>query len=527
MVQSYKKNYQIADYYDTIIIGSGIGSLTTAVLLAKRGQKVLVLERHYTAGGFTHIFKRKGYEWDVGIHYIGGMEKDHSVLKKIFDYITESKLKWADMGPVYDRIVIGEQTYDFVKGVGNWTEKMLEYFPEESTAIGQYLDLVFDVSKTSRNFFIEKTFTPWMSKLFGWYLRKPYLKYANQSTETVLRRITDNDRLIKVLCGQYGDYGLPPKQSSFAMHASLVRHYFSGGYFPIGGSSQIVETIAPVLHRLGSALLISAEVDEILVDNNKAVGVRMKDGKSFKATNIISNAGIFTTYNSLIPKASFQKHQLAKHLKQVKHSVAHACLYIGLEGSPEALKLPKANYWIYPKDLSHDACVDRYLKDISQDFPVVYISFPAAKDPDWSNRYPGKSTVDIITLVPYESFAAWDGKRWKKRGADYEALKESIAQRLLAILYEKEPQLRGAVNYYELSTALSTKHFVNYEKGELYGLDHDTNRFSQKFLRPQTAIKKLYLTGQDIATAGVGGAAFSGVLTASTVLRKNLMKDIL
>ena len=116
MVQSYKKNYQIADHYDTIIIGSGIGSLTTAVLLAKRGQKVLVLERHYTAGGFTHIFKRKGYEWDVGIHYIGGMEKDHSVLKKIFDYITESKLKWADMGPVYDRIVIGEQTYDFVKG---------------------------------------------------------------------------------------------------------------------------------------------------------------------------------------------------------------------------------------------------------------------------------------------------------------------------------------------------------------------------------------------------------------------------
>ena len=159
MIQSYKKNYTISDSYDTIIIGSGMGSLTTATLLAKQGQKVLILERHYTAGGFTHIFKRKGYEWDVGIHYVGGMEKENSILKNIFDYITEEQLKWADMGEVYDRIVIGDKTYDFVKGVGNWTDKMLSYFPNDEKAIRTYIDLVFKVSKTGRNFFLEKTFS--------------------------------------------------------------------------------------------------------------------------------------------------------------------------------------------------------------------------------------------------------------------------------------------------------------------------------------------------------------------------------
>ncbi len=527
MVQSYKKNYKIAESYDTIIIGSGMGSLTAATFLAKQGQKVLILERHYTAGGFTHIFKRKGYEWDVGIHYVGSMEKETSILKKIFDYITEEKLKWADMGEVYDRIVIGDKTYDFVKGVGNWTEKMIGYFPGEEQAIRKYLDLVFDCSKTSRNFFIEKTFSPLMSKLFGWFFRKSYLKYSRKSTYDVLKGLTDNEELIKVLCGQYGDYGLTPKKSSFAMHASLVRHYFSGGFFPVGGSSQIVETIAPVLHRLGSAILISAEVSEVIIEKNTAVGVKMKDGKEFRAKNIISNAGLFTTYNSLLPKETFQQHNLGEHLKQVKHSVAHACLYIGLDGNPDELKLPKANYWIYPDKLSHDECVDNYLKDQEQPFPVVYVSFPAAKDPDWPNRYPGKSTVDIITLVPYETFAEWDGKRWKKRGEDYEALKEKIAQRLLKALYEKEPQLEGKVAYYELSSALTTKHFVNYEKGELYGLDHTSERFEQKFLRPQTAIKNFYLTGQDVATAGVGGAAFAGVLTASVVTGKNMMKEVL
>mgnify|MGYP000521454147 CR=1 FL=1 len=527
MVQSYKKKHELAASYDTIIIGSGIGGLTTAVMLAKKGHKVLVLERHYTAGGFTHIFKRKGYEWDVGIHYVGSMEKESSILKKIFDHITDEQLKWEDMGEVYDRIVIGDKTYNYVKGVGNWTHKMIEYFPKEEKAIRSYVDLIFKASATSRNFFVEKTLSPLLSKLIGWFLRKPYLAYSRKSTYEVLSSLTQNQELIKVLAGQYGDYGLPPKQSSFAMHASLVRHYFSGGFFPIGGSSQIVETIAPVLERLGSTILISAEVDEVLIENNVAIGVKMKDGKEFKAKKIISNAGLYTTYNSLLPASIVQKNQLQQQLNKVKHSVAHACLYIGLNGSPEELQLPKANYWIYPDKLSHDECVDNYLKDHSEPLPVVYISFPAAKDPDWNNRYPGKSTIDIITLVPYETFADWDGKRWKKRGEEYEALKESIAQRLLKVLYEKEPQVKGKVDYYELSSPLTTKHFVNYEKGELYGLEHTSERFEQKFLRPRTPIKNLYLTGQDIATAGIGGATFAGLLTASTITGENIAKELM
>ena len=86
MIQSYKKNPQIDDQYHSILIGSGMGSLSAAAILAKEGHKVLVLERHYTAGGYTHIFKRKGFEWDVGIHYIGDMQRPESAMKKLFDY---------------------------------------------------------------------------------------------------------------------------------------------------------------------------------------------------------------------------------------------------------------------------------------------------------------------------------------------------------------------------------------------------------------------------------------------------------
>jgi all-trans-retinol 13,14-reductase len=202
-------------------------------------------------------------------------------------------------------------------------------------------------------------------------------------------------------------------------------------------------------------------------------------------------------------------------------------LYIGLDASSEDLNLPKTNFWIYPDDADHDTCVSRYLANQEEEFPVIYVSFPASKDPDWSNRYPGKSTIDIITLVPYEAFQEWENEKWKKRGPVYEAKKEIIAQRLLEALYKQLPQVRGKVDVYELSTPLTTKHFVNYAKGEIYGLDHTPARFRQKFLKPRTPIKNFYLTGQDIVTCGVGAALFSGVLTTAAMTGKNILSEVM
>ncbi|MFK7798906.1 MAG: phytoene desaturase family protein [Aureispira sp.] len=527
MVQSYKKRHELADQYDTIIIGSGIGALTAGVVLAKEGQKVLMLERHYTAGGFTHVFKRKGYEWNVGVHYIGSVHKEGTIVRRLFDYISDGNIKWSGMGDVYDRIVLGDKTYDFVKGVGNWTDKMIGYFPDEEQAIRKYVHLIFEARKASSTFFLEKALSPFWSKLTGWYLRRNFLKHSRKTTHEVLSSLTNNQELIKVLGGQYGDYGLPPKQSSFAMHAILVRHYFSGGSFPIGGASEFVNHAAPIICQHGGAVLVSAEVQEIVIEKNKAVGVKMKDGKVFKAKNIVSNAGIINTYTKLLPQATVQKYQLLDYLKKVQPSVAHLCLYTGLDGTPEELQLPKANYWIYPEGKTHDQSLEDYLKDTNNDFPLVYISFPSAKDPSWPERYPGKSTIDIITLAPYQLFQEWEGSRWKKRGDDYEVLKESFAQRLLEELYKKEPQLKGKVAYYELSSPLTTKHFANYNKGQTFGLDHTPQRFEQQFLRVSTPIKGLYLTGQDVTTCGVGSAALAGTLTASAILGRSLVMKIL
>ena len=527
MIQSYKKNPKLLPYYDAIVIGSGMGGLTTAAILAKENQKVLVVERHYTAGGFTHVFKRKGFEWDVGIHYIGEVQRPTSVIRKVFDYITDGNLHWADMGEVYDRIIIGEKEYDFVKGVKNFKEQMTSYFPNEKEAIDSYVDLVFEAIGKSQKFYMDKALPSFISTFIGPRLRNPFYKFSDKTTYEVLRSLTDNEGLIKVLTGQYGDYGLPPKESSFVMHASVARHYFAGGNFPIGGSSKIAETTDQIIEKAGGTILISAEVDEIIIEKNKAVGIRMKDGKAFRANKIISGAGIMNTYEKLLPSIVWNKLNLKSKLQKVNRSVAHACLYLGLEGSPEELGLPKTNYWIYPEKVDHDTAVQNYLGDINNEFPVVYISFPSAKDPDWSNRYPGKSTIDIITLVPYSLFEKWDGTSWMKRGEDYESIKETITNRLLDVLYKHVPSAKEKIIHKELSSPLTTKHFVNYDEGEIYGLDHSPKRFRQRFLKPRTPIKNLFLTGQDIVSAGVAAALFSGVITASAITGKNIIKKIM
>jgi all-trans-retinol 13,14-reductase len=525
-IVSYKQT-TLADDWDGIVIGSGPGGLGTAAMMAKEGKRILVLEQHYAAGGFTHVFKRKGYEWDVGLHYIGEVQSETSMIRRMFDYVSDSGIDWADMGDVYDRICFGDDEYPLYKGISAFKEGLKARFPEEADAIDTYVDLVRECQRSAKGFFVDKALPPLLSTLSGGLMRRKFMGYASRTTHDVLSELTDNPRLIAVLCGQWGDYGLPPTQSSFGIHAMVVRHYLRGGAYPVGGASVIADNIAPVIQAAGGQVVTKAEVVRIDVEGKRAVGVTLADGRSFRAPWVCSGAGYLNTVQHLLaPEVSAQAGMVAQ-VGNIPRSMSHVCAYLGFQQTSEALRLPKANYWLYTDDYDHDAAVERYLADRSAPLPVTYISFPSAKDPDWERRYPGRSTVEIITLAPFEWFAQWDGTRWMKRGDDYLAFKDEFTDRLLAQLYRVEPQLRGQLDHCELSTPLSTARFSGHKKGEIYGLAHTPERFQQKHLRPHTAIKGLYLTGQDIATAGIGGALAAGVLTASAITGRNLMKQVL
>jgi all-trans-retinol 13,14-reductase len=504
--------------YDAIVIGSGIGGLACAALLSKLGRKVCVLEQHYTAGGFTHSYERNGYEWDVGVHYIGEVHKPHSQMRRLFDVITDGQLQWAPMDPCYDRIIIGGRRYDFVAGRDNFAVELKKHFPQESEAIDRYVALIQKVARAMPRFFAGQAMPAALGRAYTAAVRDRLVPDEMlKPTREVLESLTSNQELIGVLTGQWGDYGLPPSKASFLMHAVLVKHYLAGGNYPVGGSWKIAATVAPVIRAGGGEVFTYARVKQLLVEDGRCTGVVMENGDTLRAKQVISSVGARLTFGQLLPEAQRAQHGYDDKLKHVRASFSSLTLFLGFKGSAAELGLPKTNLWIYPSP-DHDGNLARYMADPAAPFPLVYVSFPSAKDPEWDRHYPGKSTVQVITGARYDWFEQWRGTTWQQRGGEYEAFKDGLTRRLLAALYREMPQLEGKLDFGELATPLSTEWFHLYDRGEIYGLDHDAGRFRQAWLHPASPVKGLYLTGQDVVTAGVGGALMGGVMTTSALL---------
>jgi all-trans-retinol 13,14-reductase len=271
------------------VIGSGIGGLTPVGLLAREGRCVLVLERHTTAGGCTQVFRRAGYEWDAGLHYLGEVHRPASMLRQIFEHISDGALEWAPMPDVYDRVFIGDREYEFSSGVRKFAERMKGYFPGEAQVIDAYLALVFEVARSAKVFFAHRAQPPSLAEDTYEQMCEPFLGHAGRTVSDVLAELTSDEELVAVLCGHFGDYSLEPWRASFAMHAMLVRHYIDGANFPVGGSGRIAETVADVVRAAGGEVLIGAEVSGVLVGADGAArGVTMADGRAFHAPVVIS-----------------------------------------------------------------------------------------------------------------------------------------------------------------------------------------------------------------------------------------------
>ena len=250
----------------------------------------------------------------------------------------------------------------------------------------------------------------------------------------------------------------------------------------------------------------------------------MKEDEVF-APLIISSVGVMNTYGCLL-RNDKSSQRFSNLIKTVTPTESYICLYMGLNRSSKDLELDNTNLWIYP-GYDHDKNVEDFMRDSNCDLPVVYISFPSAKDPAFEKENPGLATMEAITVAKWDEFGQWEDKPWKNRGVKYEFLKETLSERILNTVYKYVPQSKETLAYKELSTPLSVRSLANYSHGELYGIDHTPSRFHQRWLRPKSEIKNLYLTGQDILSVGVTSAMFSGLVTASSILKKNLMKEIL
>ena len=198
---------------DAIVIGSGIGGLTSAGLLAKAGKKVLVLDQHDQAGGCCHVFAEKGFEFDVGIHYVGNIEEG-SMGRILIDQLTNGKLDWVPLDNIYDILAMGqnyEHRYEYEVGREKQKQYLINKFPDEEKAIHKFFQCMREAAWCANVIMMLKLLPKPLVKclltlrVMSWYF--PCLKYLKRTISEVLDEITDNVHLRSAFIYSYGNYG--------------------------------------------------------------------------------------------------------------------------------------------------------------------------------------------------------------------------------------------------------------------------------------------------------------------------------
>ncbi|MDO5066407.1 MAG: FAD-dependent oxidoreductase [Propionibacteriaceae bacterium] len=506
--------------YDVIVIGSGIGGLTTAGLLAGvAGKRVLVLEKHREPGGQTHTFRRGGASWDVGVHYVGAMSPDEEP-RMLSDFLSAGELVWNRMPEEFDRYVYPDLELRPIADEAEYRSRLVALFPEEQKAISRWFADVKKARRWLQLGFISQMLPRPVAAMMR-MIQRMTGRLGTMTTRAWLDRHVHDVRLKALLASQWGDYGLPPAKSAFAVHALIFEHYLKGAWFPSGGSARIARTFEAGIEAAGGAVRVGQKVTRILVDDGRVVGVQVKDLRhpdmaevAYLAPVVVSTVGARTTFNKLLPttgEVGRATTAVREQVDQLGVGDSAVVAYVRFREDPRVIGVDGSSIRVFG-DHHHDDELTHTRNLLEGRATEAFISFPSVKA--------GQSihTAEIVTSAPYSAFKQWRKEVTGNRGADYDALKQRIGDGLVALADRVLPGFLDLVEHVEVSTPLTAEHYTAHPWGAFFGVPATPDRLRAKPLGPRTPVPGLYLAGQDAMSLGIVGALMGGVATASQVL---------
>jgi phytoene dehydrogenase-like protein len=434
--------------------------------------------------------------------------------QKVFNYLTEGKVPLQPLPDPSETFIYPETQ---IKVPTNWKQYcnlLIKQFPDEQKNIIRYFHDIQNGRKWAEYFVIRNALPFGLHFLFK-LIRSKYEKMCFQTTQQYLDSKFKNPLLKSILSSRWIDYGVPPSRSAFAMHSLIECHYMSGASFPAQGTASLYGAIYPLIEAAGGAVRCGHEVTRILIQENRAIGVRYKNNdiaseQEVYAPVIVSDAGAKVTYEQLLQN---QFADTPFDTSEVTSGTSTVIVHIGLKGSPRSLGVNGEISWIY-RSHDHDRIFDG--ADALHGKPqFCFLNFPLVNDGTDDNS--GKYTAEIVCPVNYSHFEGWKDTLFKQRGDEYVKLKNVIAEGLIDLVDEHYPGFRGLIQFYDVSTPLTTEYFMKHPFGAIYGIPADPDRFKKKYVSNKTPIKNCYLTGADAGISGIAGTMMSGLTTASII----------
>ncbi len=505
---------------DAIVIGSGAGGLTAALALARAGKRVVVFEQHYLPGGWCHSFSLEGHQFSPGVHYIGELGPG-GYMRAIYEGLgVANDLLFHELNPDgFDHIRVGRERFDIPKGKARFAERLSERFPRERAGIHAFLDIS---ERIARELMSGVSARGWKEKAtLPWRLRNTF-RYGWMSLERFMGGLVSDPMLKAILGMQAGDHGLPPSRVPTAMHATILAHYFDGGWYPRGGAKSLPRAFIRQLRAHGGELHLSTPVARILTEGSgpsqRTVGVRLADGTEVRAPVVISNADPHVTLGRLVGREQLSP-ATQKKLDRVKYSVSALSLFMAAELDPKAAGLDSGNLW-YARTPDLEAIYKlAEQRTLSGDLqlPGVFLTTTTLKDP---TKQKGRlHTMESFAFVSYEPFARWAQTEYGSRPEDYARMKDDLTERMLDSIDEFVPGLRERVVFKALGTPLTNVHYCEATRGNLYGTEKTLRNLPPLGFSIKTELPGLWMCGASTLGHGVAGATISGLAVAKAVLR--------
>ncbi|AZA78317.1 NAD(P)/FAD-dependent oxidoreductase [Chryseobacterium sp. G0186] len=495
--------------YDILVIGSGLGGLVSALILAKEGLKVCVLEKNNQYGGNLQTFSRDKLIFDTGVHYLGGLSEGQN-LNRFFSYLEimdELELQKMDEDG-YDRISFGDDEieYPHAQGYQNFVEQLSIYFPEEKENLESYCEEIQYVCSQFPRY-----------NVVGKDHYNEEILHLN--TKRFIESVTQNKKLQSVLLGSNFLYAGDSENVPFYVHALTVNSYIQSAYKCTKGGSQISKLLIRKLRQYGAEVHKHSEVSEFIFnENNTLTSVKTTLGKEYAAKQFISNIEIRSTIK-LIGEERLKKSFLNRVLSWQPVS---SCFSVYLILKPHSF--PNFNYNIY--HYSSEKQVWNAFRYKRETWPETYMlsSTSSKHHPEFAESLTAISYMDFDEVREWENTFNTVADE-HERGELYERFKLEKTEKMIDALEKKIPNLRRAIKQVYSSSPLSYRDYIGSFDGNMYGYMKNSNNPLKTMVSPRTKIDNLFLTGQSVNMHGILGVTIGAFNTCAEILGKETIDN--